>query len=65
VLRRSYVDAGRRDEAFTQELVWHRSSLLASAERGDLENEFVEITAVETSRIVDHIRQSLTSKPVR
>ena len=64
VLRRSYVDGGRRDEAFTQELVWHRSSLLASAERGDLENEFVEITVEETGRIVDHIRQSVTSKPV-
>ena len=65
VLRRSYVDGGRRDEAFTQELAWHRSSLLVSAERGDLENEFVEITAEEADRIVDHIRQSVTSKPVQ
>ena len=62
VLRRSYR-GGRRDEAFTQDLVWHRSSLLASAERGDLENEFVEITAEEASRIVNRIRQFATSKP--
>ncbi len=40
VLRRSYRDGGWRDEAFTRDLVWHRSSLLLSAERGDLENEF-------------------------
>ncbi len=64
VLRRSYIDDGRRDEAFTQELAWHRSSLLVSAERGDLENEFVEITAEEASRVMDHIRQSVTSKRV-
>lgn len=42
VLRRSYRDGGRRDEAFTLDLVWHRSSLLICAERGDL---FLEITA--------------------
>jgi hypothetical protein len=58
VLRRRYSDNGRRDEAFTRELAWHRSSLLVSAERGDLENEFVQITAEQASRIVDHIRQS-------
>lgn len=39
VLRRSYRDGGRRDEAFTRDLTWHRSSLPISAERGDLENE--------------------------
>jgi hypothetical protein len=58
VLRRSYRDGGRRDEAFTRDLVWRRSSLLISAERGDLENEFVEITAHEASRITDRISKS-------
>jgi hypothetical protein len=51
VLRRSYRDGGRRDEAFTRDLAWQRSSLLISAERGDLENEFVEIIADEADRI--------------
>jgi hypothetical protein len=64
VLRRSYRDGGRRDEAFTRDLAWHRSSLLISAERGDLENEFVIITPAEASRLVDHIAQSAASAPL-
>jgi hypothetical protein len=65
VLRRSYRDGGRRDEAFTRDLVWHRSSLLISAERGDLENEFAEITAEQAGRIVGRIRQSVTGNQIR
>lgn len=65
MLRRSYRDGGRRDEAFIRDLIWHRSSLLISAERGDLENQFVEITAEEASRIADRIRRSVSSKPTR
>src|ERR1700681_279172 len=39
VLRRIYFEAGgRRDEAFSQDLVWKRTVLLVSAERGDLQN---------------------------
>lgn len=59
VLRRGCRDGGRRDEAFTQDLAWHRSSLLIRAERGDLENEFLEIAADEASRIADRIRRSV------
>jgi hypothetical protein len=55
VLRRSYFDDGRRDEAFTRGLVWKPSPLLISAERGDLENEFVEITTKEAIQIIDRI----------
>ena len=58
LLRRSYRDGGRRDEAFTLDLLWHRSSLLICAERGDLENEFTMITADQASRIADRIRRS-------
>ncbi len=65
VLRRAYRDSGRRDEALTQDLAWQRSSLLISAERGDLENEFIEMTADEASRIVDRITRSVTSGPAR
>jgi hypothetical protein len=63
LLRRSYRDGGRRDEVFAGDLVWHRSSLLISAERGDLENEFIEITAEQAGRVADHIRRSATSRP--
>ena len=61
VLRRIYFEAGgRRDEAFTQDLVWERSVLLVSAERGDLQNEFIEITEDEANQIVERIRAKVT-----
>ncbi len=63
LLRRSYRDGGRRDEVFTRDLVWHRSSLLISAERGDLENEFIEITAEQAARVADRIRHSAMNSP--
>jgi hypothetical protein len=59
VFRRTYTEAGgRRDEAFTRNLSWEFSPLLISAERGDLQNEFVEITEDEANRIVERIRAS-------
>jgi hypothetical protein len=61
VLRRTYLDAGgRRDEAFTRDLAWERSSSFASAERGDLQNEFIEISEEEAERIVARIRATVT-----
>jgi hypothetical protein len=61
VFRRIYTeDGGRRDEAFTRNLVWEYSWSLVSAERGDLENEFIEITDDEANRIVDRIRATVT-----
>src|SRR6516164_6567547 len=39
VFRRTYFESGgKRDEAFTTDLVWERSASLVSAERGDLLN---------------------------
>jgi hypothetical protein len=61
VLRRIYFEAGgRRDEAFSQDLVWERTSLMVSAERGDLQNEFIEIAEHEANQIVDRIRSEAT-----
>jgi hypothetical protein len=57
--RRDLEGGGRRDEAFTRDLVWERSSSLASAERGDLQSEFVEISEEEAERIVARIRASV------
>ena len=61
VFRRTYFEAGgRRDEAFTRDLVWERSRALVSAERGDLQNEFIEITEDEANQIVERIRARVT-----
>ena len=61
LFRRTYTEAGGlRDEAFTRNLVWKNSSSLVSAERGDLENEFIEIAEAEANQIVERIRTEVT-----
>jgi hypothetical protein len=61
VFRRTYFEVGgKRDEAFTTDLVWERSASLVSAERGDLLNEFIEITEDEANQIVDRSRAKVT-----
>ncbi len=61
VFRRTYTEDGRLDEAFTRKLIWERSWLLVSAERGDLVNEFIEITEAEANQIVERIRAAVTN----
>jgi hypothetical protein len=61
VFRRTYTeDGGRSDEAFTRRLRWEFSTSLISAERGDLLNEFIEITEDEANQIVARIRAEVT-----
>jgi hypothetical protein len=61
ILRRVYFESGgRRDEAYSQNLVWERTSLLVSSERGDLQYEFIEITEGEANQIVARIRTEVT-----
>ena len=60
VLRRIKHEAGQRDEAFGRDLQWSNTSLLYSAERGNLDNRFFEISAEEAERIVERIRATVT-----
>ena len=61
VFRRTYTEAGgKRDEAFTRNLIWEFSPSLVAAERGDLLNEFIEITEDEANQIVERIRARMT-----
>jgi hypothetical protein len=61
VFRRTYTeDGGRSDEAFTRNLRWEYSTSLMSAERGDLDNEFIEITEDEANQIMERIRTRVT-----
>jgi hypothetical protein len=57
VVRRVRHDKGQRDETFSRDLMWKRTSLLYAAERGDTMNDFVPITEEEAMRIVDRIRR--------
>ena len=61
VFRRTYTeDGGRSDEAFTRNLIWEFSPALISADRGDLQNDFIEITVDEADQIVERIRTRVT-----
>ena len=61
VFRRTYTDdGGRSDEAFSRNLRWEYSTSLISAERGDLANEYIEITEDEANQIVERIRAKVT-----
>lgn len=61
LFRRTFTAAGGlRDEAFTKDLVWKDSSSLASAQRGDLENNFIEITEKEASQLMEQLRARWT-----
>jgi hypothetical protein len=61
VLRRLRNDEGAIDEIFSRDLRWEFSPLMYSAERGDLANEFVPISAAEAARIVDRIKELAAS----
>ena len=52
VLRRIEHENGYRDEAFGRNLAWGHTSLLCSAERGNLDNELYRITEEEAATIV-------------
>jgi hypothetical protein len=57
LFRRTYFETGGKcDEAFTIDLVWERSASLVSAERGDLLNEFIEISEDEANRLMEELR---------
>jgi hypothetical protein len=61
LFRRTYTEAGGlRDEAFTRNLIWKNSSTLVSAERGDLENDFIEVTEDEASQLMEQLRDRWT-----
>ncbi len=56
ILRRVENDEGEIDEVFTRDLTWEFSSLLYSAEHGDLTNDFAVITEEEAAQIMERVR---------
>lgn len=56
VVRRIEHEDGQRDEAFGRNLAWGHTTLLYSHERGNLDNEFYEITEREAVSIVTRMR---------
>lgn len=60
VIRRVVTGDGMTDEAFSADLKWEFSPLLAASERGDTMFDFVAISEAEAQRIVDRIREAAT-----
>lgn len=57
LFRRTYFGTGGKcDEAFTTDLAWERSATLVASERGDLENEFIEISEAEANQLMGELR---------
>ena len=52
---------GKSRRSIYPDLVWERSASLVSAERGDLQNEFIEINEAEANQIVERIRAAVTN----
>ena len=57
VVRRTQDDEGEYDEAFTRSLVWERTPLLYSFERGNRDSVLYEFTEDEANQIVERIRR--------
>ena len=57
VLRRIRNDEGITDEAFSVDLTWEFSPLLAGAERGDTMFDIIPISEAEAGRIVARITE--------
>jgi hypothetical protein len=55
--RRRLPSGGNWDEHLTSELEWKTSGLMMSAERGDLTNEFIEISHEEVARLIEQFVQ--------
>lgn len=60
VLRRMEDAQGRNDEVYTRNLMWEPSALLYSAERGNMDNKFYEISEEEAERIMARIRATVS-----
>jgi hypothetical protein len=59
VIRRVENNTGHRDELFSPERTWKHTSLLYSAEHGDLANDMVVISAAEAARILGQLAVTL------
>jgi hypothetical protein len=64
LLRRLEHDNGREDEALrvNKDLSWRRTSLLIEEEHGNGEEELVEVSHEQASKIVQYFRERLAQQ---
>ncbi len=56
LLRRLHHDDGPEDEGLRRDMSWARTSLIVEWEHGSLDEELVEVSHEQASRIVEYFR---------
>jgi hypothetical protein len=62
LLRRLPYDNGWEDEVLRKDFSWRRSPLIVEWERGSYENELVEVSHEQASRIVGYFRERFADR---
>lgn len=57
LVRRLQTDWGMSDEALRKDFGWHRTPLIVEWERGDFEDQMVEVSHEQAEKIMEYFRQ--------
>jgi hypothetical protein len=63
ILRRTETGESQNDEQFGHDLEWTYSTLLYSYERGNMDNQFYEISEDEANRSIARNHRAVTGEP--
>jgi len=59
LLRRLQHDDGSADEGLRRDFAWSQTPLITEWERGDFEDELVEVSHEQASKIIEYFRERL------
>jgi hypothetical protein len=62
LVRRLEHDDGPEDEGLRKDLSWSRTPIIVDWERGNYDNELVEVSHEQASRIVQYFREKFASE---
>ena len=62
LLRRLEYDNGWEDEGLRRDMSWHRTSLLIEHEHGSTDEEFVQVSHEQASKIVEYLREKFAGE---
>jgi hypothetical protein len=62
LLRRLEHDDGPEDEGLQRDMGWHRTSLIVEHEHGSTDEDLVQVTHEQASKIVEYLRQKFASQ---
>ncbi len=62
LVRRLVHDDGPEDEGLTKDLSWSRTPIIVYWERGNYDNELVEVSHEQASKIVQYFREKFANE---